>query len=330
MTGTSPRVIFCAAAGPHIGFGHLVRCRSLARALGIEPVVVVRGSSRTRAVADASGWKTIAAGDVESMQPHVLVVDDPSACHAARWVEHGRRVGARVAAVHDLGLGYVPSDLGIDASLHARVEMHGRFGDLRGPRYAILDPRLVGFIDGMEQRCDRRVLIALGGGSHVERHAAALTAAIAARVPSALIRVAAGFSARRRDELPAGEWISAPDGLAEELSRAAVAVVAGGVTLFEACALGVPTVAFAVTAAQHATIANVVQAAAAIDGGMPSLGDARIDGAAASVATLIKSRRLRRHLADAARRLVDGRGAFRVADALRQLALSWETDIHVA
>ncbi len=44
-------VLFRAAAGPRLGFGHLVRCRSLARALGVSPLVSLRGTSRTREAA---------------------------------------------------------------------------------------------------------------------------------------------------------------------------------------------------------------------------------------------------------------------------------------
>ena len=37
------RILFRAPAGPRRGFGHLVRCRSLARALGVRPLIALRG-----------------------------------------------------------------------------------------------------------------------------------------------------------------------------------------------------------------------------------------------------------------------------------------------
>ena len=52
-------VVFQAAAGPRLGFGHLVRCRSLARALGLTPRVWVRGSAATRAAARALGCEVL-------------------------------------------------------------------------------------------------------------------------------------------------------------------------------------------------------------------------------------------------------------------------------
>ncbi|MEZ5284175.1 MAG: hypothetical protein R2712_05070 [Vicinamibacterales bacterium] len=80
-----------------------------------------------------------------------------------------------------------------------------------------------------------------------------LSAALAARMPGE-IHVACGFAGTPAPALPHGHWIDAPDGLAGELARASVAIVAGGVTLYEACALGVPVVGLAVTAAQHQTV----------------------------------------------------------------------------
>ena len=41
-------VVFRVAAGPRLGFGHLVRCRAIARALGVEPRVSIRGTAATR------------------------------------------------------------------------------------------------------------------------------------------------------------------------------------------------------------------------------------------------------------------------------------------
>jgi len=44
MTPSSDlRVLFRVAAGPRRGFGHLVRCISLARAMGIRPLLCLRG-----------------------------------------------------------------------------------------------------------------------------------------------------------------------------------------------------------------------------------------------------------------------------------------------
>ena len=79
------RVLFRAAAGPRRGFGHLVRCRSLARALGVAPVIAVRGGDRVRAAARSLGFDVVlgsASAAIKRVAPDVVVVDDPVAAAA--------------------------------------------------------------------------------------------------------------------------------------------------------------------------------------------------------------------------------------------------------
>jgi spore coat polysaccharide biosynthesis predicted glycosyltransferase SpsG len=113
----------------------------------------------------------------------------------------------------------------------------------------------------------------------------------------------------------------APAGLADALATAAVAVVAGGLTLYEACALGTPVVALAVVPAQQFAIRAAAAAGAVIDASAPTPAQA-ITRAADGVVRLLT------HPGEAARqgarasRLVDGAGAARVARHLEALAAS--------
>jgi spore coat polysaccharide biosynthesis predicted glycosyltransferase SpsG len=324
------RVIFAAAAGPTIGFGHLVRCRSLARALGVEPLVSVRGTARTRRRAAAGGWRLATVRndeDLRRLDLHVLVVDDPSITAVRTWVGRARRVGVAVATIHDLAIAAIDSDLVIDGSVKSPRGLDGRFGSLRGLLYTILDPRVRTTRERLTRPRPRRVLVALGGGRRLAT-AARLVRAIAARVGDADIRVAGGFSVgRAMPALATGTWIHAQDGLAEELASASVAVLAGGVTLYEACALGVPSVAVALTSAQHVTIRALARRGATVDAGCVASGFGRkrnaaartLDRVAREVDRLVGDPASRRRMATAGRRLVDGRGAARVAARLRQL-----------
>jgi UDP-2,4-diacetamido-2,4,6-trideoxy-beta-L-altropyranose hydrolase len=323
------RVIFAAAAGPTIGFGHLVRCRSLARALGVEPVVVVRGTPATRRRAAGSGWRvaTVRSGDdLQRLGPDVLVVDDPSIKVVRTWVRRARRIGVPVATIHDLGIAAIDSDLIIDGSVQPPRGVDGRCGSLRGLLYTILDPRVREIRERVDRPVPRRVLVALGGGSRLAI-AARLVRAIAARIGDVEIRAAGGFaSGRRMPALRGGTWIHPLHGLAEELSLASVAVLAGGVTLYEACALGVPSVAVALNSAQHVTIRALARRGATVDAGSASgfsrkrnMAAKALDRVAREVDRLIADPAARRRVAIAARRLVDARGAARVAARLRQL-----------
>lgn len=327
MTGDL-HVLFRAAAGPRLGFGHLIRCRSLARAFGVSPRVSLRGTKRTRAAAERLGVEVAESVDagvaVASLRaahaPHILVVDDPSRDHATAWVNRARRHRVPVATIHDLGLGYVRSDVGIDGSFRPGRRLRGHFGELRGPAYALLDPSIVRW---REQRSTlvepNRILLALGGGRHVFALAARLAEAIADTWPDARLRVAAGFApVAHLPTLPHGQWVIVHDGLGEELARAEVAVLAGGVTLTEACAVGTPSVAIALTPAQGLTIRAGADAGATVDGGAAGCERAP-QRVAAHVAYLMRNARARHRLQAAGRSLVDGRGAFRVADRLRAL-----------
>jgi spore coat polysaccharide biosynthesis predicted glycosyltransferase SpsG len=278
-------VVFHAAAGPRIGFGHLVRCRSLARALGVTPVVSIRGTARTKQRAATSGWRVVSRRQMWAAAPSVVVVDDPSSAQARLVTRQAGRRGVPALSIANL---------------------------TRSARFAVLDPSIIRTRQ-TPMGATPRVLIALGGGAHVFASAGRISRELARSVPGVEIVAAAGFSNRtRKPSLAGGRWVSAPDGLTHELSRASVAVVAGGVTLQEACALGVPAVAVAVVAAQRQAIRHFARQRAVIDA-------KHLDHVAAHVARVIADPRRRRRLSLAGRRLVDGLGVFRVADRIRTL-----------
>ena len=109
-------VVFRIAAGPRLGFGHLIRCRAIARALGVMPRVSIRGTAATRRAGAALGLRVIDGGPglLDREMPQILVVDDPSAPAARPWVSAARRRGIPVATIHDGGLARVDADLVID------------------------------------------------------------------------------------------------------------------------------------------------------------------------------------------------------------------------
>jgi spore coat polysaccharide biosynthesis predicted glycosyltransferase SpsG len=312
------RVLFRAAAGPRRGFGHLVRCRSLARALGVRPLVSVRGGRLAEHTAIGLGCDVARGGAVRlmtSLRPHVVVVDDPSTADARRWIAAARRCGIPVASVHDLGLGCREADLAIDGSLVRTITAaHGR--TLSGPRHAVLDPSCA----AAPVQCPRtsaRVFIALGGGPRVAL-ARRLARSIAAAVPGARVRIAGGFAAgAAAAEAPRISWTGPLDGLAREFDRCDVAVVGGGVSLYEACARGVAAVGIPVVDAQRPTVMAFVarQAARGVWNRRRGARDA-----VAEVSELLAHPAERRRLAARARLLVDGRGASRIAREIVRLA----------
>jgi UDP-2,4-diacetamido-2,4,6-trideoxy-beta-L-altropyranose hydrolase len=343
----SLRVLFRAPAGPRRGFGHLVRCRSLARALGVRPLIAIRGGQRARAAARALGCDVmdgVPAAVIARVAPHVVIVDDPIASDARRWIACARRFGCRVVTVHDLGLGAREGDLVVDGSIVKAAgrpkglqprSTNARSGRpwstnargcrpsglprqlLRGPRFALLDPVYASPLRAVRHPRAPRVLIALGGGPRVAL-GYAIARAVRREMPWASIRIAGGFAAASAADRHRIAWTGPLDGLARELDACDLAVVGGGVSLYEACARGVAAVGVPVVVPQRPTVRGFVTAGA-------SLGDASgapdADRVARDVVALLRRPALRRALAAQGRRLVDGRGASRVADAIRQLAV---------
>jgi spore coat polysaccharide biosynthesis predicted glycosyltransferase SpsG len=115
--------------------------------------------------------------------------------------------------------------------------------------------------------------------------------------------------------------VSAPDGLSDRLASAGAAVVAGGVTLCEACALGTPAVAVPVVRAQRRAVAAAASAGAAIAVLDASERDTA-DRVATHIARILTQPSVAAGLSRRARRLVDGHGAARVASRIRALLVS--------
>ena len=319
--GSRPlRALFRVAAGPRLGFGHLVRARVLARALGIErPLVSLRGAGTARVSARRLRMQIVAgtpAALVNRLRPEVLVLDDPSAVAARPWCRAARAAGVPVASVHDLGTAFCGSDLAIDGSLvhpgRSRRPQDVPRRLLAGAEYAVLDSRISR--EPRRRHLGSPVLIALGGGPRrtvAERLALALRDAR----PTLRIRVAGGFAPMAADARDGIDWLPPQPGLARELARCRVAVTGGGVSLYEAAAIGAPAVAWPVVRAQHPTVKAFDRhgLAAAI---MP--GPRRISRAVAAILAAVDAPLPSMRRARAVG--LDGRGASRAADAVAQLA----------
>ncbi|MEO8481944.1 MAG: hypothetical protein ABI634_07015 [Acidobacteriota bacterium] len=317
----APFVLFVVAAGPRCGFGHLVRAAVLADALGASRQLVLRGPESARHVALAFGW-TVHCGPrvLSTLDPDLLVVDDPTTREGARWVRLARAARVPIVVVRDGGAAVAGASLTVDGSLVARPG--DRRDRIAGPAFAILKPQTAARRARPIARDGSRVLIALGGGAHVRRLGVAIAGEIARRRPDLRVDIARGFALTgTAPKLPARcRWVSAPDGLGDRLTSASVAVVAGGVTLYEACALATPVVAVPVVPAQRRAIAAAAQAGAAL--AVTARDARRVAGDAATlVSRLLDEPSLAADVSRRARRLVDGHGASRVSARIRSLLI---------
>jgi UDP-2,4-diacetamido-2,4,6-trideoxy-beta-L-altropyranose hydrolase len=97
-----------------------------------------------------------------------------------------------------------------------------------------------------------------------------------------------------------------------------LAISGAGQSLLERLALGIPTLAIAVAENQRPALAGVVAEGAAVDLGDPC--QESIETIAAQIAGIASCHDQRAALSHAALRLVDGRGAERVARRLAELS----------
>jgi spore coat polysaccharide biosynthesis predicted glycosyltransferase SpsG len=260
--------------------------------------------------------------------PDLVVVDDPSPTHRDRWIRLARQAQIPVAAICDGHSSDVDADVVVDGSLTARPDH--RAHRHAGPAWAVLSPVIGARRQRPFVRDRRRVLVALGGGAHVGRLGVAIARAIASARPDLRVDLASGFTGTVGGALPAGcRWIHAPSGLTDHLALAAVAVVGGGLTLYEACALATPAVAVPVVTAQRPAIeaACAVGAAVTVPSRTPGAWAAAI---ADAVCDLIEHRARATAQSTRAARLVDGAGAMRVAARLRDLMRTFGGTRHAA
>lgn len=312
-------VLFRVAAGPRLGAGHAVRAVRLARALGVAPLVSVRGDRRGVLDLARLGLVRVGGGAREvlaRLSPRVLVVDDPDPRSGTAWVRAARRVGIATISLHDLGIGGREADYLVDGSPVRPAAPYPPGRSLVGPRFAVVDPTIAG--QYVRRPLGGSVLVALGGGSR--RHVAARLARRIRRVAGCPVVVAGGLAAAPGSENGV-VWIGPQPSLVPWLRKATVAVVSGGVTLYESCALGVPAVAVAVVAAQRPTVQAFACRGAARDGGLLTsrAPGGPIDRVARMVARLLAAPRARRAMARRARALVDGGGTRRVAGLIARV-----------
>ncbi|WP_291990147.1 hypothetical protein [Luteitalea sp.] len=298
--------LFRVAAGPRLGHGHLRRAEVLARSLRRPSLVSVRGGGAPtclrRAPAGAPG--TV----LDRVRPAVLVLDDPHATSGRAWLAAARRRGVPVVSLHDLGRGRLATTLAIDGSVTSPAAGWPAARTLRGLPFAVIRPPRRARV----ARVVTTVLISLGGGPRAS-WARAVAAELIRRRPKLMV-FATGSADAGADRVAPPTMVAAPDGLAPWLARVDVAIVGGGVSLYEAVAAGVPTVAVPVVPAQRPTIRGFAARRLTVDAGGPSaslralarrIGD-RFERIADDAAG-------RRHVRQAGPRAVDGRGARRVA-----------------
>ncbi len=347
------RVLIRADASPTIGSGHIARCLTLARVLrgqGSHVAFACRRLPGHRLDAlSADGFETFALPEryvdedpqqaIESMLPWQadidalglqlegqaefdwIIVDHYGLDH--HWQTAARRWAHRIAAVDDLATRRYSVDLLLNQNLSGLSEHYAPLlpegcRTLLGPRYAMLRE---------EFRCPaieikpkaRRVLVNFGGFDvAMQTHHAMLALA---DFPELQVDFVAGADnpawaqmqalAETRPNWRLHRFVS---DFYQRMTEADLFIGAGGGTSWERAAMGLPTICIAVSNNQQAN--GEVMAAAGAHVFMGAREQVSVEQLRDAVGFVVGNVYLRQSLAEHARRLVDGRGAERVAVAL--------------
>lgn len=336
------RYVFRLDANPRLGMGHLRRCLAVAQALKD------RGNAEIHFVSDAAN----SPGCIALAHPVVDAWIQPGRQDAMDFVRQARAVGADALVLDHYGVDeayqqillasgipwlqfqvlpnqklwsdwvVAPSPAAIPEA-YRRARQRPASALLLGPAYAPIRPEFQ--LCRRERACPERIArlaVTFGGGD--DRGAAIVALSAWRLLPSppqlSLLTTSAN---PRLAEISAwiGEHgggkvvlaVDAPD-FAGRLAEADLAITAGGTTLYETAFLGVPVLVVRIADNQDENAAAWQRLGVAKDAG--SIAECRAEDLAGLIDHLDRDRQDRCRMSREGMHQVDGRGAFRIAEAI--------------
>jgi spore coat polysaccharide biosynthesis predicted glycosyltransferase SpsG len=341
LSGKAP-IIFRCDASPSIGMGHLMRSRTFA-------AVLRQLGQRCIMLGPPEDYRTPV--DAELFEHWIAVSGwESGESDATRFVAAARDHGARRAVLDDYRVDLPVQDVlhgegmiwmqHFDASkehwFRADMIVHGspsetaeRWGPyllnpdaemLFGPRYAVLRPEFPPPTLRPDARDVETILVSFGGGND---HGAILLAlrALVTRTPDN-IRYAIMSGSRNPNNAFVQDWIDEyagnravlhiePPNVAGLFANCDLALLGGGISIYEAAACGLPMVVVALADNQLRQCAAWEKLGAAIFLGYRA--DVTAELLAQTVLGLIADPPRRAAMSAIGRMAVDGRGAYRLA-----------------
>jgi spore coat polysaccharide biosynthesis predicted glycosyltransferase SpsG/RimJ/RimL family protein N-acetyltransferase len=308
-------------AGPTAGLGHLQRTLALAAAaavVGVRCTFRVPAEAATRVRTEGFAVDASAAAD---RSDGVLVdsyhVDSKD---LAAWAAAGR-----VIVLDDTASMPLPADIVINSAPHAERLPYARLAPgathLLGPSFALLRPEFADVAVRPAEASICRVLVMAGGGNALATLDAMIAGADAVDGEFEIDAVVGPFApsvwAPARSPRHRVTIVRGPRSLQPLMMRADVAVTAAGQALYELAATGTPSVSVVITDNQAANASGFSEAGTTLV--VPTREPGRLVEPIAAGLAALGDRGRRMTMAAAGRRLVDGRGAGRVATTLATL-----------
>jgi UDP-2,4-diacetamido-2,4,6-trideoxy-beta-L-altropyranose hydrolase len=334
-------LVIRADAGAGIGSGHVMRC------LGLAEIFAGQGWQVSFA-ATSETFDSVAALSNVALERLVLTgsrEDEPAAL-ARRWptgadillvdhywrdatFERGCRPWTRkIVVLDDLADRPHQADLlvdGVNAAEDYRKLVPPACLLLCGPRNAIVSQRFPAVRDAALARRDgrpvERILVTFGQFDALNMTIRVL-AALGEVAFEGNVDVALGAAAPHLQQVRAAATgrvrlhVNASN-LESLMISADLAIGAGGVTAWERCCLGLPSIVTAIADNQRVQIAKILKASAGLGAGEPDAGvEARIVGA---LQRLMGDADMRVRMARSAADLVDGHGSTRLVEAAARI-----------
>lgn len=331
----SARVVFRADGGPAIGSGHIMRCIALASAFSA-------GGWKIGFAATAESFKSVAALDATAFEK--LAIDGGPADEAKqigdKWAgevplvvadHYGlgiefeqacRAFAKRIVAIDDLANRKHDADILVDSGASSPAAYSSLVSQscrvLTGPSYAIVRADFLLARDAALPRRDgrqvARILVSFGQVDAGNATGLALDAIEALGFGGA-VDVVLGQSAphlaaiRRRAKGKITLHVNASN-MPALIATGDLGIGAGGVTAFERCYLGLPSLVVEIADNQRGIIDLIVGVGAAAGAGVQ--GELTKDRLAAQLAALLNDGARRMAQSRAGAELVDGRGVERI------------------
>ena len=339
MSVAAPLAVFRADAGATVGWGHVMRCAALARALHDSGWRCAWAT-----LSDNAAMTERLAGYFDEILSLVSDQDEPAQMRA-RWpdgcgflvVDHYQRDAAyasacrgwtdKILAIDDLVERAHDCDLLLDMAPNCdEIEYRARVPDdaalLLGPAYALLRPEFSTIrrriLPRRYEGAARRILLALGATNPKGLLDTVLDAIERASIDLAPDLILA-WNTPDKDRLAArvaqagGQVHIDVDNMAELMAAADLAVGAGGMSTWERCTLGLPTLLLVIADNQQ------INAEALSAMGAAQLVTADADSLVGAINALAGDGDALKHMSQAASRLADGLGAIRVCQAVGPL-----------
>lgn len=331
MSAAAMTILVFLEAGHTIGLGHAIRVRGMLDLLGRQHRIVVAGEgARLDAMfADAQRRPPAAPGELAALlaavAPDLILADRPG--FSAQWWQALDAAARDIAlvVVDDYG-GRFPADLVVNGTV---LDEYHRYAGLRagaqvlaGAPYALVRPQFAAL--PWAEPAERSVLVVAGGGDAARDWALWLVSGALPLESWGRVTMVVGAAFPDRAALAlactqhgvALESDVAAERLAQLLSHSTVALITGGMIVYEAVAAGVPAVVYP-------QMDNLVAEASwfAERGAIVNLGAGGMDAGqvGAAVAALLADRAERQAMSRRMRELGDGQGMLRAARAIGAL-----------